>query len=321
MSSSLDGRPDGPRVVGIQERRLGGTLLRTYRTKADLDSIVPNERQPRTGNKVDEELQRQIEANEGLFEPLLVEPHPEIPDKFRIVDGERRWTNLQILVQQGREQYRQVPIEVIDRTLTEEERLRVWIYIHRQRKEWDAREKEMVAYRLVELSGKASTANILGVSLRELEKLIQIFELSQRFTKLRDPNAAITWARELNGLSRKLLTASVVSAVVRKVNEQRITNSKDLRKLRTIVPDPVARDHFLSSQGDIESAMLRVASVKKPSEGGLTTDLDAVMESAKKIPWTELQELKGDAELLRKIDAAETILKSLKKALSGDAPD
>src|SRR5690348_14849093 len=121
MSSYLDNRSDAPRVVSMQERRLGGTLLRPYQTQADLDSIVPNERQPRTGNKVDEELQRQIEANEGLFEPLLVEPHPEIRDKFRIVDGERRWTNLQILVQQGREQYQQIPIEVIDRTLTEEE--------------------------------------------------------------------------------------------------------------------------------------------------------------------------------------------------------
>jgi hypothetical protein len=29
--------------------------------------------------------------------------------------------------------------------------------------------------------------------------------------------------------------------------------------LRTIVPDPVARDHFLSSQVDIESAMLSMA--------------------------------------------------------------
>lgn len=62
----------------------------------------------------------------------------------------------------------------------------------RQREEWDAREKEMVAYRLVELSGKVSAANILGVSLRELDKLIEVFELSQRFTKLRDPNTAIT---------------------------------------------------------------------------------------------------------------------------------
>ena len=44
-----------------------------------------------------------------------------------------------LLFERGREQYRQIPVEVADRTLTEEERLRVWIYIHRQRKEWEAR--------------------------------------------------------------------------------------------------------------------------------------------------------------------------------------
>src|SRR6266853_1904874 len=132
----------GSRVIGLQERRLG--------------------------SKEDEELQRQIEANEGLFEPLLVEPHPEKAGKFRIIDGERRWTNSVALVRQGRHRYRQVPVEVTDRTLTDEERLRVWIYIHRQRKEWDTREKEMVAFRLVELVGRPTAASILGISIREL---------------------------------------------------------------------------------------------------------------------------------------------------------
>ena len=46
-----------------------------------------------------------------------------------------------------------------DRTLSDEDRLRVWIYIHRQRKEWDAKEKEMVAYRLVDLMGRSSAAD------------------------------------------------------------------------------------------------------------------------------------------------------------------
>ena len=195
---------------------------------------MPNDRQPRLGPKEDEELQRQIEANEGLFEPLLVEPHPNLPGKFRIIDGDRRWTNSSVLVAQGKEQYRQIPVEVTDRTLSDEERLRVWIYIHRQRKEWDAKEKEMVAYRLVDLVGRASAANILGITVRELDKLVDIFELSERFTNLREPGAAITWARELMGVSKNLLTPSVCDAVISKVNQKRITNSKDLRKLRKI---------------------------------------------------------------------------------------
>ncbi len=67
----------------MQERRLDRTILRTYRTKLDIDDVVPNPNQPRLGPKEDDELQRQIEANEGLFEPLLVEPHPDLPGKFR----------------------------------------------------------------------------------------------------------------------------------------------------------------------------------------------------------------------------------------------
>src|ERR1700736_3378434 len=252
-----------PNAIELQERRLDRTILRTYRTTVDLDEVIPNPNQPRLGPKEDDELQRQIEANEGLFEPLLVEPHPDLPIKFRIIDGDRRWTNSRILVEQGREQYRQIPVEVTDRTLTEDERLRVWIYIHRQRKEWDAREKEMVAYRLVDLVGRASAANILGITVRELDKLVEVFEISGRFTALRDPSAAITWARELMGVSKKLLVPSVIDAVVKKVNQKRITNSKDLRKLRTILPDPVARAHFLSDTGDLESAQLRVRSVEK----------------------------------------------------------
>lgn len=308
--------PELDNVVNLQERRLDRTVLRTYRTNADIDAVVPNEKQPRLGPKVDEELQRQIEANGGLFEPLLVEPHPDLPGKFRIVDGDRRWTNSQALVAQGKEEFRRIPIEVTDRTLSDEDRLRVWIYIHRQRKEWDAKEKEMVAYRLVDLMGRASAANILGITVRELDKLVDVFELSEKFTSLRDPSAAITWAREMMGVSKKLLTPSIVEAVVKKVNDKRITNSKDLRKLRSILPDPVARANFLSEQGDLESATLRLAPVEKKAKGGLSSDLEAAVEAMKGVPWTTLQELRGDPQLLKKIDDAEQLLKSLRRALS-----
>lgn len=308
--------PDtGRDVASLQERRLDRTILRTYRTTVSLDEILPNPKQPRLGPKEDDELQRQIEANEGLFEPLLVEPHPEFQGKYLIIDGDRRWTNCRILVDRGRGQYRQIPIEVTDRTLSEEERLRVWIYIHRQRKEWDAKEKEMVAYRLVDLMGRASGANILGITVRELDKLVEIFEVSERFTSLRDPSAAITWARELMGVSKKLLVPTVVDAVVQKVNQKRITNSKDLRKLRTILPDPVARAHFLSDSGDLESAQLRIHVTEKKDNDGLLTGLETAVQAMKNVPWTTLQELKGDPNILKQVDDAEKLLQSLRKAL------
>src|ERR1700733_5036229 len=218
-----------------QDRRLGRAIIRTYRTTVDLYELLPNEKQPRIGPKEDPELQRQIEANEGIFEPLLAEPHPDHEGKLRIIDGDRRWTNSKILVEvQKKEQYRSLPVEVTDHTLSEEERLRVWIYIHRQRKEWDAKEKEMVAYSLVNMVGRASAANILGVTVRELYKLVEIYDLSEKLTNLAEPGASITWAREVKNLNRKILTPTVLDTIIKKVNEQEITNSKDLRKLRQI---------------------------------------------------------------------------------------
>jgi len=92
-------RMDPSVTLHWQERRLGRTLLRTYRDSVDLYEVFPNEKQPRMGPKEDPELQRQIEANEGIFEPLLLEPHPDNRDKFRIIDGDRRWTNSKILVE------------------------------------------------------------------------------------------------------------------------------------------------------------------------------------------------------------------------------
>ena len=308
-------KPRAPNVVGLQERPLGKTVLRTYRTKLDIDEIVPNEKQPRLGPKIDEELQRQIEANEGIFEPLLVEPHPDLPEKFRIIDGDRRWTNSVALVERGKEEFRQVPVEITDRTLTDDERLRAWIYIHRQRKEWDTKEKEMVAYSLVDMVGRVSAANILGITVRELDKLVDVFEVSERFTNLREPGAAITWARELMGLSKQLLTPTVTEAVAKKVNQKRITNSKELRKLRAILRDPVAKEHFLSDEGDIDSAMLRVAPPEK-KKPGLVGDLNAAAKAMKQVPWTALDELRDDPDVIKRIDEVEALLKSLRKALS-----
>jgi ParB family transcriptional regulator, chromosome partitioning protein len=304
------------RVIGLQERPLGRTTLRTYRTKADIDDLIPNPKQPRLGPKEDEELQRQIKENEGVFEPLLVEPHPDAPGKFRIIDGERRWNNSRALVANGRDQYRQLPIEVTDRTLSDEDRLRVWIYIHRQRKEWDAKEKEMVAYQLIQLVGKATAADILGITYRELDRLVEIFELSERFKSLKDVSSSITWARELIGVNKNLRTPTVIDAVVQKVADRRITNSKDLRKLRQILADPVAKHHFMSEEGDIETAMLRLGGAPKKAKGGITGDLDAIVQSVRSVPWTALNELKKDPLILKKIDEATSLLKSLRDTLS-----
>jgi ParB family transcriptional regulator, chromosome partitioning protein len=299
------------------ERRLGRTVLRTYRDSADLYKLLPNDKQPRMGPKEDPELQRQIEANEGVFEPLLVEPHPEHPDKLRIIDGDRRWSNSKVLVEsQKKDQYKTLQVEVTDRTLTDEERFRVWIYIHRQRKEWDAKEKEMVAFSLVSMVGRASAANILGVTVREVDKLCEIYELSEKLTNLPEPGTSITWAREIKNLNKKMVTPSVLDTIIRRINEKEITNSKDVRKLRSVLKDPVARDRFLTPGGSIDGALQLVPPPKKKGKSGLVGDIEELSEVLQRYSWTALIELKGDADVISRLEEVERLLRDLRQALT-----
>jgi len=296
-----------------QERRLGRTILRTYRDTRDLYDVLPNERQPRMGPKEDLELQRQIEANEGIFEPLLVEPHPDLEGKFRIIDGDRRWTNSKVLVEvQKKEEYRRIPLEITDRTLTDDERLRVWIYIHRQRKEWDAKEKEMVAYGLVDIVGRASAANILGVTVRELDKLVDVYQLSEKLTNLPEPGASITWAREIKNINKSLLTPTILDTIVQKVNDKEITNSKDIRKLRVVLRDPVAKQKFADGQS-LDAVMDAIAPDNQ--KGTLAGDIQQLTVALKRHSWTTLVENRGDARLLEQVEEAERLLRDLKKVL------
>jgi len=292
-------------------------MLRTFRDDVDLRDVFPNDKQPRKGPKKDPELQRQIEANGGVFEPLLLEPHPSHEGKFRIIDGDRRWENSRVLVEsEKKDQYRVLPAEITDHTLTDEERFRLWVYIHRQRKEWDAKEKEMVACQLVNLAGRASAANILGITVRELDKLVDVYELSEKLTNLPEPGASITWAREIKNINRKLLTPSVLDTIIRRINENEITNSKDIRKLRQILRDPIAKDEFLAESGSLESALQKVGPIPAKKEKGLLGDIEELSETLRRYPWTILASMKGDTRLLRKLDEAEKLLKDLRKALA-----
>ena len=74
--------------------------------------------------------------------------------------------------------------------------------------------------------------------------------------------------------------------------------------------------HFLSEEGDLDSAMLRLGPNANKEKGGLASELETAVESMKNVPWTAIAELKKDENLLKKIDEAEALLKSLRKTLS-----
>ena len=312
-----------------QERIFGQDVIRTRRDRVPIHDLIPNERQPRQGEKKDPELRRQIQENGGVFEPLLVEPDPDREERYRIIDGERRWFNSNELIEELEaaeepdeeiDKFRFVPIETTDRTLSDEERYRIWIYIHRQRKEWSRKEKEGAAYNLARYMDRARAASILGISMRELDKLIETFQISERIKRLSDPDASITWAREIMNLSPRYRPDEVQDALINKVNAGMLRNSKEVRQLRRIVPHTAALEEFLSETGSVQSAVEKLPPESQQRGrgiygGGILKDMLTFSDQLARYPWTELAAIRDDPEVHDAIAAAEERLTTLRKAL------
>jgi len=309
-------------IINRDKRRLGPTTLSTYRKQVSIYKLHPNLEQPRPDwDKPDEELQRQILSNGGLWEPILVEPMADKDEEYLIIDGHRRWQSCKSLVEVNKQEaFETVPVEVIERPLNSIERMLVWIYIHRQRREWDAIVKEGVAYQLVSMVGKARSAEMLGLSLKEVDKLCEVYEFARdRFAKLPVADAGLTWAREILSLSARVRTPQVIDALVKKINDGLIKNSKDIRKLRQILRDSKATSEFMRNGGTIESA---ITALPLPPEGyrrgsSIAEDLDALVSVLQRYSWSDLRQMRGDRDLIRKLDEVEKLARDMKEALGG----
>jgi len=301
---------------------LGPVVLSVVSSSVDLHELVPNPNQPRMGPKDDPELRRSILENGGLLQPILVEPHPQYEDKFRIIDGERRWYNCKTLVEvEKREQFRRVPVEKTDRTLTDDERLRAWVTIHMQRKEWSAKEKERTAYRLIEMVGRVKAANIFGVTVREIDRLRETFELSERMSALGNPDASITYAREIMSLPKYIRTKEVEDEIVRRINDGQIRSSKQIREMRAVLKHPQAREFFLVEKASLEDSKKVIPLQGNPKGVGLADEIDRFSRVIVGYSWINVAELRGQQDVVSKIKTTIDILKKIEDMLSkkGDA--
>jgi ParB family chromosome partitioning protein len=297
------------------ERHLGPVVLHVRSATLDLYDLVPNPNQPRMGPKDDPELRKNILTNNGLLEPILVEPHPQYEGKWQIIDGERRWFNCKILIEvDKKDTFRKLPVEICDRTLTEEERLRAWVNIHIHRKDWTVKERERTAYKLVQMIDRVKAANILGITVKDVDKLCKTYELSDRMSSIPNPDASITYAREIMNLPAYLTAEPVESAVVKKVNDGIITSSKQIRELRSILKDGKAKAILLQDGTTIDDAKAVLpGQVVYPVGENLAVDLERFELLLKSYTWPQLTELKGKSPVLQRIQECKKILDSMEE--------
>ena len=326
---------------------VGDRTLEVEPAMVPINEMIPNYEQPRLGNTLDIGLRRSITETKGLVQPLLVEritnntneflegaknrykgfEDAVVPEflenaepKYLIIDGERRWANsVRIISENPEAEYlKNIPCDVVSETLTERDRYVLWVSIHKMRKEWMAMEKETAARHLMQLlPDPASAANILGITVRGLQKLIEIHDLSLSMTKSVGPKA-ISYARETLNLAKKIRTEDVQNAIVDKVNRGLIKDPVDIRDIRQIIDYPEAKEEFLKPNGTIQSALAKVPTqeVSLNESARFKETVAQFKRIVSDYSWREIQKWRGDSDLAKELNDCIDMLKDVQKAIS-----
>ncbi len=94
----MNAKPSPPRLgrglaalFGDMPTRSGDTAIDDIR-RLSIDLLDPNPFQPRMN--FDEDMLRDLAESirtQGVLQPILVRPHPDVPGRYQIIAGERRW--------------------------------------------------------------------------------------------------------------------------------------------------------------------------------------------------------------------------------------
>ncbi len=160
-----------------------------------IGQIYPGRYQPRRRFD-DDKLAGLVESvrEKGVLQPLLVRPHPEIPNGFELIAGERRWRAAQ------RAALHEVP--VIIRDLSDRETLEIALVENLQREDLNPLEEADAYARLIEEFGHTQDvlAKAMGKSRSHVTNTLRLLGCSEKVRAyLRDGKITAGHARALVG--------------------------------------------------------------------------------------------------------------------------
>jgi ParB family chromosome partitioning protein len=329
---------------GFTPRAFGNiTLYTKVIVGVHISQVQPNTNQPRHPDRWESRpLRHQIVEAGGLFDPILAEPTDRVTDDnkpvYLALDGHRRWTEIGNILKDAKrrlengeltpeeygetvQRFAYVAVEVTHRVLTQDERMRVWILIHRERRDWTLQEKEATAKQLIDMTSVKEAARFLGITETAAEKLADIYDYAQRIhlpDELQDrtgKDARITWAREIRNLKADIRDDDeLIDAILTRISKGMLRNSKDIRVLRNIYP--AARDAILDVRKDLVRDIAQPMGVPDPvrasrqraaaaSDGDFATSLDAMATSLTSVTLEQLQQVRRSQS--RKTEAKEAV--------------
>ena len=136
------------------------------------EQIVPNPQQPRKhfDQKSLNELAQSI-SSQGIIQPLVVRRHPEFPNKFELVAGERRWRALK--------QIDVTKVPVVLRNVSDNEILEVSLLENIQRENLTVIEEAQSYFDLLQIHGytQEELAKKLGRDRSTIANMLRLLQL------------------------------------------------------------------------------------------------------------------------------------------------
>ncbi len=207
------------------------------------EQIAPNPDQPRRvfDQAALTELADSIRSR-GVIQPLIVRRHPQDPNIFQIVAGERRWRASQIA------QVHELP--VIIRDFSDAEMLEVAIIENIQRADLNAIDEAASYRQLMTRFGHTQErlAEALGKSRSHIANLLRLLNL---------PDQVQEWVREdklTPGHARALVTAENATALARRIIEKDLSVREVESLMREKSPKP--RQPRASTEKDADTRAL-----------------------------------------------------------------
>jgi len=227
-----------------------------------------------------DDLAKSLEAH-GVLQPLIIRPHPDVPNEFEIVAGERRWRAAQ------RAQLHEVP--VILRDLTDADALELALIENIQRSDLSAIDEAQAYNRLIEEFGHTQEALARGVgkSRSHVANLLRLLTLPEDLQAMvRDGRLSAGHARALlsaedpEALAQEILSKGLsVREVERRVAQARSGDGERQRRPRAgsvsrETAETAAKDpDLIALEQDLTSQLGLAVTVSPKESGGGTVNI------------------------------------------------
>lgn len=205
---------------------------------APVEKLTPGRYQPRRNFDPEElaELARSI-ADRGILQPILVRRHPDDPEMYEIIAGERRWRAAQLA------NLHQVP--VITRSFSDQEALEIGLIENLQRKDLTAIEEAEGYRRLLDdfAHTQEALAETVGKSRSHVTNTLRLLTLP-------DPVKSMVDKGELTAGHARALIGTENPAALAKVVLRRGLSVRQTEKLVSTEKDPAQRRQPLQKDAD-----------------------------------------------------------------------